>query len=63
MVHVCRVLGEVLSEEQRWYLVAYLKTLPKDKEVVIDSINQLNKAEPVKLPKLTDQQYEPYTGG
>jgi len=55
--------GEILSEEQRWYLVAYLKTLPKDKETVIDSISQLNKAEQVKLPKLTDQQYEPHTGG
>ncbi len=55
--------GEVLTEEQRWYLVAYLKTLPKDKEVVIDSVDQLNKVEPVKLPKLTDQQYEPHTGG
>jgi len=55
--------GEVLSEEQRWYLVSYIKTLPKDKEVVIDSIDQLNKLQPVKLPVLTDQQYEPHTGG
>jgi cbb3-type cytochrome oxidase cytochrome c subunit len=55
--------NETLTEEQRWYLVAYLKTLPKDKEVVIDSIDQLDKVEPTKLPKLTDQQYEPHTGG
>ena len=54
--------GEVLTEEQRWYLVAYLKTLPTDKEVVIDSVDQLNKVESIKLPKLTDQQYEPHTG-
>jgi mono/diheme cytochrome c family protein len=55
--------GEILTEEQRWYLVAYLKTLPKDKEVVIDSIAQLNKVGQVKLPVLTNQQYEPRTGG
>jgi cbb3-type cytochrome oxidase cytochrome c subunit len=55
--------NESLTEEQRWYLVAYLKTLPKDKEVVIDSVDQLNKVEPIKLPKLSNQQYEPHTGG
>jgi len=44
--------GEVLSEEQRWYVVAYLKTLPKDKEVVIDQIDQLNKVQQIKLPKM-----------
>jgi cbb3-type cytochrome oxidase cytochrome c subunit len=54
--------GEILSEQQRWYLVAYLKTLQKDQEVVIDKIDQLNKPEQVKLPTLTDQQYEPHTG-
>ncbi|PWT96662.1 MAG: hypothetical protein C5B53_09140 [Candidatus Melainabacteria bacterium] len=54
--------GEILSEQQRWYLVAYLKTLQKDQEVVISKIDQLNKAEQVKLPVLTDQQYEPHTG-
>lgn len=54
--------GETLSEEQRWYLVAYLKTLPKDKEVVIDSLSQLNKVGQTKLPVLTNQQYEPHTG-
>jgi cbb3-type cytochrome oxidase cytochrome c subunit len=55
--------GEVLSEEQRWYLVAYLKTLPKDKEIVIDNIDQLNSVEQVRLPVLSEQQYEPHTGG
>lgn len=54
--------GEILSEEQRWYLVAYLKTLPKDQEVVINNIDQLNKVEQVKLPKLSHQQYEPHSG-
>jgi cbb3-type cytochrome c oxidase subunit II len=55
--------GEVLSEDQRWYLVSYLKTLPKDKEIVIDNIDQLNTVGQTKLPVLTDQQYEPHTGG
>jgi cbb3-type cytochrome c oxidase subunit II len=54
--------GEVLNEEQRWYVVAYLKTLPKDKEVVIDNVDQLNKVQQIKLPKLSEQQYEPHTG-
>jgi len=54
---------ETLTEEQRWYLVAYLKTLPKDQEVVINSVDQLNKADDVKLPVLSNQQYEPHTGG
>jgi cbb3-type cytochrome oxidase cytochrome c subunit len=55
--------AEALTEEQRWYLVAYLKTLPKDQEVVIDSVDKLNKVEEVQLPKLSNQQYEPHTGG
>ncbi len=54
--------GEVLTEEQRWYLVAYLKTLPQSKEITIDNLNQLNKVEQIKLPVLTNQQYEPHTG-
>lgn len=55
--------GEVLSEEQRWYLVAYLKTLPQDKEQVVDSIDQLNPVDAVRLPKLSDQIWEPASGG
>ncbi len=55
--------GEILTEEQRWYLVAYLKTLPQDKEVTIDSLAQLDKLTPTKLPVLTHQQWEPHSGG
>lgn len=55
--------GMILTEEQRWYLVAYLKTLPQAQEVTIDKIEQLNKVEPVKLPKLTEQEWEPHSGG
>jgi cbb3-type cytochrome c oxidase subunit II len=54
---------EVLTEEQRWYLVAYLKTLPKDNEVVIDSLDKLDKIQQTKLPVLTHQEYEPPSGG
>lgn len=82
-----------LTEEERWYLVAYLKTLPADAEVwpagaktateealgeqakpadagaarteedTIESVDQLNKVEPIRLPKLTEQDYEPHHGG
>jgi cbb3-type cytochrome oxidase cytochrome c subunit len=55
--------GEVLTEEQRWYLVAYLKTLPKEKEEVIDNVDQLNPVQQIKLPKLSHQQWEPASGG
>lgn len=55
--------AETLTEEQRWYLVAYLKTLPKDQEVTINSLDQLNKIEDIHLPKLSNQQYEPHHGG
>jgi cbb3-type cytochrome oxidase cytochrome c subunit len=55
--------GEVLSPEQRWYLVAYLKTLPRDHEVVINKLDQLNPVDAIKLPKLSRQQWEPATGG
>ncbi|HEY9773272.1 MAG TPA: cbb3-type cytochrome c oxidase subunit II [Planktothrix sp.] len=55
--------GGILTQEQRWYLVAYLKTLPRDQEVTIDNLDQLNKAPQVKLPTLTHQEYEPATGG
>jgi cytochrome c oxidase cbb3-type subunit II len=55
--------GETLSEEQMWYLVAYLRTLPKDEELTINSPQQLDKVEPIKLPRLTNQVYEPRTGG
>jgi cbb3-type cytochrome oxidase cytochrome c subunit len=51
--------GEVLSEEQRWYLVAYLKTLPRDKEEVKD----VNPIEAIRLPKLSNQLWEPASGG
>jgi cbb3-type cytochrome c oxidase subunit II len=53
---------EVLTEEQRWYLVAYLKTLQKDTEHVIDNIDQLDKVQQIKLPVLTHEEYEPHTG-
>ena len=53
---------EVLTEEQRWYLVAYLKTLQESTEHVVDNIDQLNKAEQIKLPKLSHEEYEPHTG-
>ncbi|MBX9688797.1 MAG: cbb3-type cytochrome c oxidase subunit II [Candidatus Obscuribacterales bacterium] len=55
--------GEILSEEQMWYLVAYLKTLPEQTEVTINDISQLNKVEPTKLPRLSNQVYEPKSGG
>ena len=54
--------GEVLTEEQRWYLVAYLKTLQKDKEDTVDSLAQLDKVEDIKLPVLSRQEYEPHAG-
>lgn len=54
--------GEILSEEQMWYLVAYLKTLPKDVEETVNSLDQLNTVQPIKLPKLSNQVYEPATG-
>jgi len=53
---------EVLSEEQRWYLVAYLKTLPKEHEETVNSLDDLNVVEPVHLPKLSRQQWEPHHG-
>jgi hypothetical protein len=52
-----------LTEEERWYLVAYLKTLPKDVEETVDNLDQLDKVEQIRLPKLTKQQYEPHAGG
>jgi cbb3-type cytochrome oxidase cytochrome c subunit len=55
--------GEVLSESQRWYLVAYLKTLPRDKEETINSLDQLNPVDAIKLPKLSNQIWEPASGG
>jgi mono/diheme cytochrome c family protein len=52
-----------LTHEQRWYLVAYLKTLPKDKEVTVNKLDQLDPVNPdTKLPVLTHQEYEPATG-
>lgn len=52
-----------LSEEERWYLVAYLKTLQKDVEDTVSDLSQVNKVEQIKLPKLSNQQYEPHHGG
>jgi mono/diheme cytochrome c family protein len=52
----------ILTHEQRWYLVAYLKTLQKDKEQTVDNIDQLDPVKQVKLPVLTHQEYEPTTG-
>ncbi len=54
---------ETLTEEQRWYLVAYLKTLPQDSEITINNLNQIDKVEDIRLPKLSNQQYEPHHGG
>jgi cbb3-type cytochrome oxidase cytochrome c subunit len=53
---------ETLSVEQRWYLVAYLKTLPKDHEETINNLDQLNVAEPVRLPVMSHETYEPHQG-
>ncbi|HEY9680180.1 MAG TPA: cbb3-type cytochrome c oxidase subunit II [Oculatellaceae cyanobacterium] len=53
---------EVLTEEQRWYLVAYLKTLQQENEHVVNNIDQLNKADAIKLPVLSHEEYEPHTG-
>ncbi|HEY9715135.1 MAG TPA: cbb3-type cytochrome c oxidase subunit II [Chroococcales cyanobacterium] len=55
--------GEVLTEEQRWYLVAYLKTLPKDQEETVDKLEQVNKPDEIRLPVLSHQEYEPRSGG
>ncbi len=73
--------GLVLTEEERWYLVAYLKTLPVDAETsvskvetvrgvlpkedvesTVENLNQLDKIQQIKLPKLTEQDYEPHHG-
>lgn len=51
-----------LTEEQRWYLVAYLKTLPQDVELTVDSLDQVDKLTQTKLPVLTHEEYEPHTG-
>lgn len=53
----------ILSHEQRWYLVAYLKTLQKDQEETVNNIDQLDKVKQQRLPVLTHQEYEPATGG
>jgi cbb3-type cytochrome c oxidase subunit II len=57
--------GEILTEEQRWYLVAYVKSLSKDSkgEKTIDSLSQINKVHQIRLPKLGEQQWEPASGG
>lgn len=57
--------AETLTEEQRWYLVAYVKSLSKGKsaEETVDNIDQLNKVQQVRLPRLGREQWEPPTGG
>lgn len=55
--------GEILTEEQRWYLIAYLKTLPKDQEQTINSLDELDKVDQIQLPNLTNQRWEPPSGG
>ncbi|MBI4532733.1 MAG: cbb3-type cytochrome c oxidase subunit II [Candidatus Melainabacteria bacterium] len=55
--------GEVLTEEQRWYLVAYVKTLQQKNEQTVDNLSELDKIEQVKLPVLTEQEWEPASGG
>jgi cbb3-type cytochrome oxidase cytochrome c subunit len=56
--------NEILTEEQRWYLVAYLKTIPKGRttELTVDKLDQVEKAESIRLPKLSKQQWEPPSG-
>jgi len=54
--------GGILTHEQRWYLVAYLKTLQKDHEVTVDKLDQLDPIHQTKLPVLSHQEYEPSTG-
>jgi cbb3-type cytochrome oxidase cytochrome c subunit len=53
---------QTLTEEQRWYLVAYLKTLPQDVELTVDSLDQVDKLQQTKLPVLTHEEFEPHTG-
>ena len=57
--------NETLTEEQRWYLVAYVKTLSKGRktEETVDSLSQLNHVGDIRLPKLSNQQWEPSSGG
>ncbi len=57
--------GGILTPEQRWYLVAYLKTLSKDRdrEETVDNLRQLNKVKVEQLPILTKEQWEPPSGG
>ena len=55
--------GLTLTQEEIWYLVAYLKTLPQEHAVVTDSVDKVNKVDHIKLPKLTNQLYEPHHGG
>ena len=55
--------NETLSEEQRWYLVAYLKTLPRKEEEVVNNLDQLNPVRPTRLPTLSNQLWEPASGG
>ncbi|HEY9676974.1 MAG TPA: cbb3-type cytochrome c oxidase subunit II [Drouetiella sp.] len=55
--------NQILTEEQRWYVVAYLKTLPKDAEETVDKLDEVDKVQQIKLPALSHEEYEPHTGG
>ena len=55
--------NQILTEEQRWYVVAYLKTLQKEHEETIDKLDEVEKVQQIKLPALTHEEYEPHTGG
>lgn len=56
--------GGILTPEQRWYLVAYLKTLSKDRttEDTVDKLDQLNTVGIERLPVITKEQWEPHSG-
>jgi cbb3-type cytochrome oxidase cytochrome c subunit len=56
--------GGILTPEQRWYLVAYLKTLSKDRttEDTVDKLDQVEKVKIEHLPVLTKEQWEPHSG-
>lgn len=57
--------GGILTPEQRWYLVAYLKTLSKGRtaEETVNNLEQLDKAPIQRMPVLTNEQWEPSHGG
>lgn len=57
--------GGILTPEQRWYLVAYLKTLSKNKtaEDTVDKLDQVEKVGVEHLPVISKEQWEPASGG